>query len=96
MGRQNLDRDLPIKACIACPIDFAHAARTQFRLDLVRPKFSARGKAHTVVIISSPGVKRGRDDSGRRKGLFRRRTILLLVTSGVRYVTSEQLSQPIS
>jgi hypothetical protein len=44
LRRQDFDRDIAIEARVRGAIDFAHAARTQRRTDLVLTKFGARGK----------------------------------------------------
>ena len=51
MGSQNLDGDLPVEASVPRPIDFAHAARAQCRLDFVGSEFGARGEGHPLAII---------------------------------------------
>src|SRR5580692_3112402 len=50
MTGKNFDRNLPIETSVARPIDFAHPASTQFRLDLVRSKLRARGNGHALQL----------------------------------------------
>jgi len=57
MRGKNLDRNLPIEASVACPIDFAHPAGTQFRLDFVRSKFRARGNGHALQLYPQPTTR---------------------------------------
>src|SRR2546422_1351187 len=51
LRRQNLDRDGPVKACVACTIHLSHPARSKRRNDLVRPESSAAGQCHSGDII---------------------------------------------
>src|ERR1700683_1535660 len=46
MRRQNLDGDIAPQPRIASAINFAHAARSERRLNFIRPEFCASGKAH--------------------------------------------------
>src|SRR6266480_4257514 len=51
LRRQNLDRDGPVKACVACTIHLSHPARSKRRNDLVRPESGAGGQCHSSQII---------------------------------------------
>src|SRR5215467_11694358 len=51
MFGENLDGDVPVEACIAGTIHFAHSARAERRLNFVRPESCARGEGHRSVII---------------------------------------------
>jgi len=44
--REDFDGDVPIKACVLCFIDFAHAARTKRRRDFIGAQVSAWSKGH--------------------------------------------------
>ena len=46
MRRQDFDRDGSIESGVLCALDFAHAARTQWRLDFIRAEFHAGSKSH--------------------------------------------------
>ena len=52
--RQNLDRNFPLEASVARPINLAHPARTQRRNNFIRTKPRARGKIHKRPIITQP------------------------------------------
>ncbi len=54
-GPQHLERDLPIEACIARPVDVAHTARTDSRSDAVRPKLCARLDRCRMETLASIG-----------------------------------------
>src|SRR5690242_1768208 len=49
----NLDRDLAVQACVARPVDFAHAARPNGCQDLVGSQSRACGQRHTMPTILS-------------------------------------------
>ncbi len=51
---KNLQRDIAPEARIACAIDFAHAASTERREDLVRSEFCAGGKGHVSAPLYMP------------------------------------------
>src|SRR5579863_145635 len=46
VGEQNLDGDIAIKARVSSAVDFAHAAGTQGREDLIGAEFSAGSERH--------------------------------------------------
>ena len=46
MRRQNFDGYIASEPRVASAINFAHTARAQRHLDLIRPEFCASGEAH--------------------------------------------------
>lgn len=46
MRRQNLNGHIAPQPRVASTINFTHAARSERRLNLIRPEFCARGEAH--------------------------------------------------
>ena len=52
--RQHVDRHLPVQADVAGAVDLPHAARADWRDDLLRPEAGAGGEGHFKRILSSP------------------------------------------
>jgi len=50
-GQEDFDRDVAIQLRVARPVNFAHAARPEGRLDFVRPEASSSGQGHACLAI---------------------------------------------
>jgi hypothetical protein len=46
MTRQDFDRDRAIEASVLRAVYLAHTARSERRLNFIRPEFGARGECH--------------------------------------------------
>ena len=51
-GRQNLDGDVTLQACVTRAIHLAHAARAEHRVDFVRTETRTAFERHCVRILS--------------------------------------------
>ena len=52
LGGQDFDCHVAVEPCVACTVDFAHAASTRRRDDLVGTQLSTSFESHWRVIIA--------------------------------------------